>query len=524
MTDLKATFVPEFVPAWHTPFVGAILARAKGVGVTLFVMAFACAYYLINVPALLGHYDLGWHLAAGDFIRQHGAVPIRDPFSFTAGGKQWFNLSWGWDVLASVIYERAHLAGLVVLTVACGAAIAFCLAAITRRAGTSQYAAGIAALGACLLYPAFAAFPNIYLAASPNMATMLFTVIVFAACLKPSRWLLALPLVMLAWANLHGGFIQGLGLIGFFGLCALVKRDFRNFWLFTATGCLCLAATLVNPLGWHIYEGVAGTIGNSSAAKIGEWMPLAHNVKFPDSLPTLFYMLLFVVAELGYRTACRRDVRILSWLFLVAGICQFRDLAFFFFFSTIPMALWLDRLLPARRDAGKLLLAAGLAMTCALPVISRQALPGFELPQMVSKTDVDYLTAHYPGARLLNHWNFGGLILFYEHGRVPLFVDGRAATAYPESLLHDWFKLGREEVNPADWDGVLSKYRIDTVLWVKNHQALRHFLVEQRGWHEVYDGHYVSLYVRPKAANVASASPGFAAACGGACSGAVPSR
>ena len=38
-------------------------------GIYVFVIAFACVYYLINAPLLLSHWDLGWHLAAGDLIR-----------------------------------------------------------------------------------------------------------------------------------------------------------------------------------------------------------------------------------------------------------------------------------------------------------------------------------------------------------------------------------------------------------------------------------------------------------------------
>ncbi len=78
-----------------------------------------------------------------------------------------------------------------------------------------------------------------------------------------------------------------------------------------------------------------------------------------------------------------------------------------------------------------------------------------------------------------------------------MFVDGRAATAYPDTLLRDYFKLGQSEVNEAAWDTVLEKYQIDTVLWVKAHEELRRFLVGKRGWKEAYTGLYASIYVKP---------------------------
>jgi hypothetical protein len=44
---------------------------------------------------------------------------------------------------------------------------------------------------------------------------------------------------------------------------------------------------------------------------------------------------------------------------------------------------------------------------------------------------------------------------------------------------------------------VLEKYQIDTVLWVKEHNELRRFLVGKRGWKEAYTGLYASIYVKP---------------------------
>lgn len=71
-------------------------------------------------------------------------------------------------------------------------------------------------------------------------------------------------------------------------------------------------------------------------------------------------------------------------------------------------------------------------------------------------------------------------------------LSGRLAT--------DYFKL----IHPPDltidetaWDAVLTKYHIDTVLWVKAHEQLRRFLAGKRGWKEEYAGLYESIYVKP---------------------------
>ena len=116
---------------------------------------------------------------------------------------------------------------------------------------------------------------------------------------------------------------------------------------------------------------------------------------------------------------------------------------------------------------------------------------------MVSEQDILYLQTHFPHARLLNHWSNGGILIFRTRGAVPVFVDGRAATAYPDDLLRDYFKLVEPVMSETDWDTVLEKYQIDAVLWVKAHDELRQLLVGKRGWKEEYSGLHTSIYVRP---------------------------
>ena len=175
-------------------------------------------------------------------------------------------------------------------------------------------------------------------------------------------------------------------------------------------------------------------------------------------------------------------------------------LSFFFLFSTVPFALHLDRLLPKRlndRGIQRSLLAAGVILACALPVIYLQMTPALGLPQILSERDILNLQTHSAHARLLNHWNYGGILIFHTRGAIPVFIDGRASTAYPDDLLRDYFKLVQSEFDETAWDAVLEKYKIDTLLWVKAHDELRRLLVGKKGWKEAYAGAYASIYVKP---------------------------
>jgi len=304
---------------------------------------------------------------------------------------------------------------------------------------------------------------------------------------------------MVLWANLHGGFLLGLLIIGVFCGVALLRRDWANFKIYTFAGFGCFIATFINPLGWHIYEGLATVLGHFSQAYVTEWWPYYRNITVPGSIPGIIYILIFMAFELGYRGFCPIESRLLSWLFLFLGLYQYRYMSFFFIFSTVPLALHLDRLLPKKPNnfrVERLLLAAGIIAACALPLVYMQIDPALGLPEMLSEQDVLYLQTHFSHARLLNHWNYGGILIFRDRGAIPVFVDGRAATAYPDALLRDYFKIGQLEVNEIAWDTVLEKYKIDTVLWVRAHEELRQFLVGKRGWKEAYTGSYASIYVK----------------------------
>jgi hypothetical protein len=480
----------------------AVKTQFQTSGIYIFLISFACVYYLSNASLLLGHYDLGWHLAAGDLIRERGSIPFQDPWAFTLGDKQWYNLSWLWDVIASVVFQYAGFSGLTLSVVACGAVIVGYLTSLCLNGGASAPAVCISVFSASVLYPAFVTPPNIYLAASPNTATMLFSVIFFGECLKKTRCLL-LPAMMVLWTNLHGGFVLGFLIIGLFGAVALLRRDWANFKLYSLVGAGCFIAIFVNPLGFHIYDGVTATLGHFVQANITEWQSYFHNVTMPGSIPGIIYIAIFVAFELFYRTSgpVPVEARLLSWLFLCLGFYQYRYMSFFFLFSTVPIAFHLDQLLPKQLKNFKVqksLLAAGIVGACALPLTFMQMRPALALPdELLSEQDARYLGANFSHARILNHWNVGGILIFRTHGTVPVFIDGRAATAYPDGMLRDYLKLVKWDIDEAAWEIILEKYKIDAVLWPTVHDVLKRFLVDKRGWKEQYVGSHESLYVKP---------------------------
>lgn len=62
--------------AWHLPPFPLLVA----------LLAYAIVLF---TPAVLNDADTYWHVASGDWILDHRAVPLSDPFSFTVPGRTW---------------------------------------------------------------------------------------------------------------------------------------------------------------------------------------------------------------------------------------------------------------------------------------------------------------------------------------------------------------------------------------------------------------------------------------------------
>ena len=200
-------------------------------------------------------FDLGWQLATGRWVVQHHSVPSADVLSYTAHGEPWV-----YPVGAGVFFYFAYLLGGYPLISWVGAVACLGTIAWLLRRGTVVNAA-----------IALFAVPLIAMRTTPRAD--MFTVVLFAAFLsilwenyrtgRAPLWLL--PLLMLAWVNLHFGFAAGLGLIGAYVTVELLemitdslRRASALQRLRGAAGWLLCTAlvTLVNPWGWGIYRAL----------------------------------------------------------------------------------------------------------------------------------------------------------------------------------------------------------------------------------------------------------------------------
>ena len=238
----------------------------------LILAAVALIYAFCAGLRTISDFDFGWQLATGRWVAQHHHISSIDVFSFTAQGEPWV-----YPVGAGLVLYAAYLLGGYALISWIGAAACVGTIALLLRRG-SAVSAGIAII----------AVPLIAWRTAPRAD--MFTVVLFAAFLsllwenyqtgRARLWLL--PLLMVAWVNLHFGFAAGLALIlAYVGveISETIFGDERRRAamqrLRRAWGWLVLTAlvTLANPWGWGIYQALMRQerAAGQQQLNIGEW-------------------------------------------------------------------------------------------------------------------------------------------------------------------------------------------------------------------------------------------------------------
>jgi hypothetical protein len=217
---------------------------------------------------LLRDAGTGWHIRNGQLMLQTHSIARVDPFSATMSGQPWYAWEWLYDLLIAIVHHVFGLNGVVFYTAAIMAASFVLVFHLAMRRGGSlpiTFLLLVLSLGASA----------VHFLARPHVLSWLFTVIWFelldsAASGGESdkyRRLFWLPALMLAWVNLHGGFLLGFALLGAYLVGGGIQyftcpeeRQGIGDWLkrLGLVSVLSLLASFANPYGYklhlHIYR------------------------------------------------------------------------------------------------------------------------------------------------------------------------------------------------------------------------------------------------------------------------------
>jgi hypothetical protein len=445
---------------------------------------------VILIPGLLGSSatifndgDVSWHIAAGQWILDHGAIPRTDPFSFTWAGQPWVPFEWLAEVVLAGSYRLAGYSGVAALATALMMSLhAIIFFNATRFVRPWAAVGGLIAMDAVLV-PMMLARPHLL----AWVLIAFWTWLMLRAREQDRAPPLAAALLMVIWTNLHGSFVLGLLIAGAFGLEALLASKDRGRvlrqWL--PFGIACVIAMFVNANG---FEGV---IHPFLVAKLSH-LPLIDEWKQsnPTVTPFFFAVLVATLLLIWLKRPRLHPVRwLLLGVLLALALFQMRHQAVLAIVAALLLPEGVAKTAPAA-DGRRSVLALTAAAIAALVAV-RAALP-VTLPY--NEANPWKLIAAVPQPLrtepVLNGYVMGGPLIL---SGIRPYVDGRS-DMYGDQLIVDYKRI--TEGDKPTLDAAVRRWNIRWAILPPRYKKLVALLDHSPEWRRIYGDEVGAIYVR----------------------------
>jgi len=484
---------PLLKPVWWLPTLGLFLFLA--VELQLFWSA----------DVLFADPGAGRHLRTAQIILATHEVPRADPLSFTHAGQPWIDYEWAFE---ATLGELNRLGGLGLVAAFCAALFAATILGIYRTLLQSGFSMSAVILVIGVVFLTL----HLHFAARPLLFTYLFMALVVEVWQRRRHplgrdWLF-LPIVFIAWANLHAGWASGLAFLYLATTGRILDRLRHRVagedapvipWI--GMCALCTVAVSINPWGWRLLHQIF--LFATTYKSFALWDEYAEP-NFGDLSMTA----LTVIFVLGVVFAARAVRRAPLWywemvlpvfFFLYESLKAQRHALLLIEVAAVPLARDLEVLLHGnwwpnlRGQLGEFQarqrLAGGDAWLCLLLALGFAAFyPGtsaarhIEVGKSVTPQLLAFVRDHPDRFQrpLVTTWNAGPLLWNLRPDFRVSFDD--RGDFYGDAAVFSFVDMynGR-----AGWRDTLEKNRFDSAI-LDNYLALNQLLHLAPDWREAY--------------------------------------
>jgi hypothetical protein len=456
------------------------------------------AYTFLFAARPMSDADFWFYLKIGQNILNTGTIPRAEQFSFTFPGIPYVAHGWLSGVLLYLGYVRLGTNALIVIF-ALLTTLAFWIA--FKRANSHPFISGFATLIAV-----WTVLPNIGVRA--RVFTILFASIYlfvlgrFVTNGGRAIWLL-IPLMVL-WANLHGGFLIGLALIGLtaFGMlldgCAEGQQwnqRWLRLWTLLVVLVVCGAAALLNPYGIHIYTLPIKVVTSPVFQNLViDWF--SPDFHLPTTTP-LMLLIVMTIAAIALSPKRIKPSELLLFLATLYATLKTQRNAVVLALVAVPIFAnyfqnWIGstsfgKRLPRSPTASFTRFSVLVSVVLLLPLIAfavKLKLTVFAAPDQqslkVPVKAVDYLREHQITGNTFTGRNVWGGYLIWCLPTNPVYIDGR--DVYPEEFVKEFVDIISGRV---DWRTPFDQRGVQIVL-VEPGTMLNRQLEQAPDWEKIY--------------------------------------
>ena len=465
--------------------------------------------------------DFFWHLKTGEWIWQHGEIPVKDPFSFPTEGLESIRervimtSPWLSQVIFWGSYAAAGMPGIVLLRFA----IIFCLVIVMmkRREGDGILYAGLLLL-----------FLSMLLKSYPVERPQVFSFLFFALLLfllegrkvrkaaehadrRYDRSLfITLPLLMLVWANMHAGYVTGMATIVLFIFCEGLKfaspslrpMERSDYHVLALAGMIGVLASFINPNTYRIFaDNILFQYDYVTFSNI-EFQSTVRIFRRYHDYSVLIYWGILALSAVGLLVQIKKINITEASLLAATGFFSFTSVRYiaFFMIAALPAVGRLFSVTRLLNPARALILAAALAAAIFFtrdhltlqPLSSGKWVDGERFPAAAA----DFILTNNLKGNMYNYFDWGGYLIWRLAPERKVFIDGR--TLYPhtyhQSDLIDRADDRRLGSIPA-WKMALDTHNIQYTITPSSLPLVR-ALSQDRDWIPVFFRYNTVIFVR----------------------------
>jgi hypothetical protein len=510
----------------HRPYSGDTNANAGGperrgnriVGLCLPSLAdlfFLCPFLFLAFHSgshLLNDGDTGYHVRAGEYMIRNLTVPRFDIFSYIDPPLAWTAHEWLSEVVMALVHGLSGLTGLTIF---------FAVLIGTTYRLLFRFSQSLDCnLAATVLLVLFAtASSPLHWLARPHIFSLVLTVVWYAILENYQRGrkdrLLALPLLMLLWANLHGGFVMGLLLLAVYGAANLAasvvgpafKRHAARQRLnrLAMVGGSCLFACLLNPRGYALLLFPFTLVSNRFIMdNVSEFL----SPNFHHALPYKYFLLF----SIGLVSISRKRLDLIELtlllLFTYMSLYSARYIPLFAIVATPILLRQVQASLQASSPVVNFFetrsrnlqaidarAKSGWWPVLSVLVVSALALAGkiqFNFPEADKPiAAVEFLKRENLAGKMFNDDEFGDYLIYAAWPQYKVFFDGRS-DMYGERWGGEYTKVVR--LHP-DWEQVLERHGCSWI-FLPARSPLAVVLLRHDNWQLIYADTVAHVFVK----------------------------
>jgi hypothetical protein len=455
-----------------------------------FTFLIGLTYFFFDRLQPIAHTDVWGHLAYGRLLWESGALPSTEPLMPLSHGVPFVNSAWLSQLIAYAGYLVVGKAAITFLFAFC---VAAAMAVLTRRiysyTNSVMFALGGFALTLWVEYQQLGI-------QRPQIVGFLFFAILLSTLLRrewSSKNWVVVPIMFALWANMHGSFVVGLGLLGCFaigrgvdlirrtGKAASLLRDnkLRRLVLLTELGAV---AALLNPYGLSLYAEVLSFGSNPNLQSIIEWKSL-HIGLAQGQAAAVAGLILFMVYRISPRRVSTAEVLTLA-IFGAAALWTSRMLVWWgplagCFAAIHAGAAWRKwqggevSPEPASRASLWTIVTMGIMFIffelSHIGTVTLAMAAGKDIEKVTDQVPVSRLTPTAAAGYLKEHPPEGLVFCTYEWGDYLMWAGPKDMKVFvashchlvPEDVWNDY--MGIIEMR-GSWLAMLKRYGINTVI------------------------------------------------------------